>query len=299
VDEKHRRFVKKRFTRRIGHGEQVPATSEFEVIAKTGEHIPVETTGTIIRHRGEPADLVIMRDIRDRKRVEEEHLMLEKLATIGKLATMVAHDMRNPLTSIRNASFYLKNTCPHRGEPGCKTAVEMLEIIEQETLFANSIISDLLDFAVKKPLQRKKQSINKLIDTSLIVSDIPENIKVRRKLAEKAIAAVDEKQLKRVFLNTVKNAVQAMPKGGNLTIKTNERKDQIEIAFTDTGIGIREENMGKLFQPLFTTKAKGIGMGLAICKRIVEQHRGTINVKSKIAKGTTFTINLPKDGGRR
>jgi len=133
-----------------------------------------------------------------------------------------------------------------------------------------------------------------MIEKSLTASKIPENIKVKRNFAEKAIATVDGKQLERVFLNLTKNAVQAMPNGGKLTIATNETKDHIEIEFTDTGAGISEENMSKLFEPLFTTKAKGIGMGLAICKKIVEEHGGTIEVKSKVGQGTTFTIKLPK-----
>jgi signal transduction histidine kinase len=170
----------------------------------------------------------------------------------------------------------------------------MLEIVEKETLAASSIINDLLDFAARRPLQKKKQNINSLIDDSLKRIHIPENINIQWKYAKKATVAVDEKQLERVFVNLTKNAVQAMPNGGTLTIATNETKDHIEIAFTDTGTGIPEENMNKLFSPLFTTKAKGIGMGLAICKKIVEQHDGTIEAQSKAGQGTTFTIKLPK-----
>lgn len=216
---------------------------------------------------------------------------------MGELATMVAHDLRNPLTSIRTAGYYLKNTCPHHADAECKTALEMLHVIEQEILFAENIINDLLDFPAKKTLQKKRQNINNLIEAYLRTSNVPGNIKVKRKFAKKAIVTVDEKQLGRVFLNLIKNAVQAMPNGGKLVIKTSETKDHIEIEFTDTGVGMPEENMSKLFTPLFTTKAKGIGMGLAICKRIVEQHDGTIDVKSKAGKGTTFTIKLPKKGG--
>ncbi len=297
VDEKHLQLVKKRYQQRL-RGEKIPSTYEIEVIAKTSERVPIEVSAKRINYQGRAADLIIVRDIRERKLMEEQRLKLEKLETMGELATMVAHDLRNPLTSIRTANYYIKNTCPHHTHAECKTTREMLDIIEQETLFADNIINDLLDFATKRPLQKKKQNMNNLIETSSITSNIPENIKVKTKLDKKAIAPIDAKQLQRVFLNLTKNAVQAMPNGGKLTIKTTETKDHIEIAFTDTGVGIPEENMSKIFQPLFTTKAKGIGMGLAICKRIVEQHGGTIHVKSKAGQSTTFTIKLPKKEGK-
>lgn len=291
VDEKYRQHAKERCVRRI---REVQPTYEMELIAKTGEPIPVEVSCARIRYQSRYAILEIVRDIRERKRLEEQRLKLGKLATMGELATMVAHDLRNPLTSIRTAGYYLKNTCPHRADTECKTALEMLHVIEQEILFAENIINDLLDFAVKKPLQKKRQNINNLIEAYLRKSNVPRNIKVKRKLAKKAIVTVDEKQLGRVFLNLIKNAVQAMPNGGKLVIKASDTNDHIEIEFTDTGVGMPEENMSKLFTPLFTTKAKGIGMGLAICKRIVEQHDGTIDVKRKVGKGMTFTIKLPK-----
>ena len=292
VTEKYRQLVNESYKRRM-LGEMAPSTYEVELISKTGEHVPTELGVTRIDHQGRPASLIFGRDIRERKQLEGQHLKLEKLATMGELATMVAHDLRNPLTSIRNASFYIKNTCPNRATAECKTALEMFDIIEQETVFANNIINDLLDFAAKRPLQKKRQNINEIIEDSLTKGNIPRNTEVERNF-KKAIIGIDEKQLERVFLNLIKNAVQAMPDGGKLAVTTKETKDNVEIIFADTGVGISEENMSKLFTPLFTTKAKGIGMGLAICKNIVEQHNGTIEVKSKVGQGTTFTIKLPK-----
>jgi PAS domain S-box-containing protein len=295
VDEEYLPLAKMMYER-VLQGE-VSTTFEVEWRAKNGERIPMEVSDARITHQGHPAVLRVARDISDRKRMEEQRSKLEKLATIGELATMVAHDLRNPLTSIRNASFYVKNTYPYQGDTKCKTALEMLDIIEQETLFANNIINDLLDFAAKRPLQRKRRSINKIIECLLTKSDVPENIEVKKNFPERAIAAVDEKQLERVFLNLIKNAVQAMPNGGKLAVATTKTKDHVEIAFTDTGTGIAEEKKNKIFTPLFTTKAKGIGMGLAICKRIIEEHGGTIDFRSRVDQGTTFTIKLPKNKG--
>ncbi len=297
IDEKYRQDAKERCIRTIRR-EEIPSIYEMELIARTDERIPVEVSCARIRYQGRYAIIQIVRDIRERKRMEEQRRKLEKMATMGELATMVAHDLRNPLTSIRNAVYYNRNSCPHHAKPECKTAMEMLDIMEQGTIVANNIVNDLLDFAAARPLQKKKKNLNKVIETSLAAVNIPENIKIKRKFAKEPIATVDMEQLERVFLNLMKNAVQAMPEGGKLSIETSETRDHIKIAFTDTGVGIPEENMGKLFQPLFTTKAKGIGMGLAICKKIVEQHEGTIEAKSKVGKGTTFTIELPKKGGK-
>jgi PAS domain S-box-containing protein len=292
VAEKYRQLAYESYERGM-RGEMALSIYEIELLSKTGEYVPTELGATLIDHQGRHASLIFGRDIKERKQMEEQHLKLERLATIGELATMVAHDLRNPLTSIRNASFYIKNTCPNRATAECKTALEMLNIIEQETVLANNIINDLLDFAAKRPLQKKRQNINEIIEDSLTKGTIPRNIEVKRNF-KKAIIGVDEKQLERVFLNLIKNAAQAMPDGGKLAVTTKETKDNVEIIFADTGIGISEENMSKLFTPLFTTKAKGIGMGLPICKNIVEQHNGTIEVKSKAGQGTTLTIKLPK-----
>ena len=297
VDEKHRQFIQEVAIGRL-QGEMVPETVEFEAITKGSKRVLVEAHGTLIHYQGRPALLSILRDISDRRRMEEERSRLDRLAAIGELATMVAHDLRNPLTSIRFANFYLKNLYSKPNErPKFEHAREMFDTIEQETIFANNIVNELLDFAAKWPPRKKRQDLNKVIDDSLAKSNIPKNIHIKRKSAKRATIAVDGMQLERVFVNLTKNAVQAMPHGGQLSITTSERRDHVEITFTDTGKGITKENMNEIFQPLFTTKARGIGMGLAICKKIVEQHDGTIDVESKVGTGTTFTIKLPKKEG--
>jgi PAS domain S-box-containing protein len=286
-------IVKDRYEKRL-RGEYAPPTYEIGAVDKAGQHLPFEISSARINHQGQPAVLAIFRDIRERKQIEEQRLRLERLAAIGELATMVAHDLRNPLTSVRNASFYIKNACPHASSRDCKTTIEMLDIIEQETLFAENVINDLLDFASVRPLEKEKKDIVEIIESSLARNIVPENVKIRKEFAETTLT-IDGKQLERVFLNLVKNAVQAMPNGGELTIRINSTKEQVEIAFMDTGIGISEENMRKIFQPLFTTKAKGIGMGLPICRKIIEEHGGRIEVESKVDQGTTFRIKLPQE----
>lgn len=286
-------IVKKRYAQRL-RGREVPATYEIEFLTKTGLHVPIEINSTRINYQGRPAVLVMLRDLRERKRIEEQRLKLEKLATIGEFATMVAHDLRNPLTSIRNASFYIKNKCPHQASTECKTALEMVDTIERETLFANDIINELLDLVTSRKLQKNRQNVSEIIEHSIMANHVPENVKIERNLAEKTFVIADRKQLERVFLNLIKNAVQAMPKGGKLKIATNGTRDAVEIVFADTGIGIPEQNMSKIFMPFFTTKAKGIGIGLHICRKIIEEHAGTIVAESIVGQGSAFTIRLPK-----
>jgi two-component system sporulation sensor kinase A len=272
-----------------------PTQFETTLVKKNGAPAPVEASCKLISYQGRPALLTIVRDIATRKKLEQEHLKLEKLATLGELATMVAHDLRNPLTAIKNATFYVRSAYLGNSNAQYQTTLEMLSVIEKATLRADDIVNNLLDYATRKPLQKKKQDINALIEKTLTETNIPGKIQVRKRFSREAIAPVDEMQLERVLSNLARNAVQAMTNGGELEIKTHETEDHVEITFTDTGVGILGENMDKLFTPLFTTKAKGIGMGLAICKKIVEQHSGTINVESEVNKGTTFTIKLPKE----
>jgi len=267
---------------------------EAEYRDENGNKIQVEFSSTLVNYRGRPGFFCIFRDIRERKRLEEQHLKLEKMATVGELATMVAHDLRNPLTAIRNASFFLKSSCENLRSKEGETLLEMADLIEQEIIYANSIINDLLDFAAKRPLQKKVQDINRLLKEFLKKNRMPENINLDTSFRAKTPLPIDDKPMERVFFNLLENAVQAMPQGGVLSIKTRESDCGIELTFADTGVGIPKANMGKLFQPLFTTKAKGIGMGLAICKRIIEQHGGIITVRSRAGRGTSFTIKLPK-----
>ena len=293
IDEKYSQIAMDRYERRM-RGEKVPETYEVEVKPKTGESIHVEISATRIDYQGQPADLIIIRDIEERKRMEEEHIQLERLIAIGEMATIVAHDIRNPLTSITNASFYIKKTFLNHTDEECKATIKMLDIIQRETIYASNIINDLLDFANKSLPEKIEQNINELVQASLTASNIPKNIKIITNFAEKSVASVDEKQVKKVFFNIIKNAVQSMPNGGKLTITTNETKDKIIITFTDTGQGIPETDKANIFKPFFTTKAKGTGLGLCICKNIVELHGGIIDFESKVGQGTTFIINLLK-----
>ena len=299
VDEKYHQLVKERYMRRM-RGETVPATYEVEFIAKTSERVPVEVSATCIRYQGRPADLTIVRDARERKRMEEERLRLEKLATMGELATMVGHDLRNPLQSIENAIYYLKNECaPKLPVSIPQKAKQMFQVISDSVNYADKIIRDLQDFSAIKTPKLEKTDINAMIKETLSRVHVPANIKLRTKLGALPEINVDEDEIKRVFMNLTTNGLQAMENGGTLTVATKKTEGFVEVRFKDTGIGISKENIEKLFTPFFTTKAKGMGIGLSICKKFIESHGGSIKAESEVGKGTIFTIKLPihSEGG--
>ena len=170
----------------------------------------------------------------------------------------------------------------------------MLENIEKGIDHSDKIINDLLEYAGEihlKPYAVPAYKMYlKIFYASLksreavkIINEIPNNLNIR----------VDQNKVERVFINLIKNAIDAMPNGGTITIKCRQTKDNAEISFADTGTGIPDDVLPKLFNPLFTTKAQGMGFGLAICKRVVEAHGGTITVETARGKGTTFTVTLP------
>jgi PAS domain S-box-containing protein len=233
------------------------------------------------------------------KLVEEEANKLkdaERLAAIGETAGMVGHDIRNPLQAITSSVYLAKEelkTLPESSEK--EDLTESLETIEDQVAYINKIVSDLQDFV--KPLNPKIEEVDlqKLVKDAFLSSAIPENIKVLISVADDLRQlAVDRYFIKRVLANLITNAIQAMPDGGTLTVKATQENGMARISVEDTGLGIPEENRNEIFKPLFTTKSKGQGFGLAVCKRLVEAHNaGSITFESEAGKGSKFTIQVP------
>jgi len=268
----------------------VPAIYETKVLSKSGDVIPIEVNAAVINYGGKPAALLIVRDISERKKMEEKLLKAEKLATIGELAASVGHDLRNPLTGISGAVYYMKMKLASKID---RRLSEMLELIEENVEYSNKIVNDLLDFSREIHLQRTRVSIKSMIEETLAKIKVPKKVEVLDQTGDLPKVFVDADRIKRVFENLVKNAIEAMPKGGKLEIKSKRINEGLQINFQDTGIGISTQNQQKLFTPMFTTKAKGVGLGLAICKRIIDAHGGTINIKSKEGIGTLVTVIIP------
>jgi PAS domain S-box-containing protein len=266
---------------------------EKENIKKDGLVFPISIRVWLIKdERGKPVGMWrFVRDITDLKQMQERLMRQEKLAILGQLAGGVAHELRNPLGAVKNAAYFL-NMVLGKPEPEVK---ESLQILEREVGTSERIISSLLDFARPKSPTRRKVDINSVIQETLSRINLPQNINVVNQL-QNAVPTIlaDPDQLKQVFTNIILNATQAMPEGGKLVVKSEVANPEwLTVSFTDTGVGMPKDSLPKIFEPLFTTKAKGIGLGLAVTKTLIEGQGGTIQVQSKVGKGSTFTVKLP------
>jgi PAS domain S-box-containing protein len=224
------------------------------------------------------------------KQTQAKLVKSERLAAIGELAGMVGHDLRNPLTSMKAAAYFLKTKYAATLDPA---AAEMLSTIEKSVDYSNKIVNDLLDYSREIKLEITKTTPKELLKTTLSMLAIPNGIEIIDKTEDKPEISVDLPKMSRVCMNIIKNAFDAMPNGGILTVTSKETKDGWKISFSDTGIGMGKDTLSSLWVPLFTTKAKGMGFGLAICKRIVEAHGGKILAESTQGKGTVFTLTFP------
>ena len=231
---------------------------------------------------------------RELKETQENLLKSQRLATIGEAAGMVGHDLRNPLQATVNVLYLVQKKLESSQYNDLE---ELLETVSEQVEYMNKIVSDLQDYS--RPVKPKlvETDMHQLLNETLSSVRIPEDVKVSMEIEEDTNfpkLLVDPSLMKRVFINLTVNALQAMPQGGQLRIKAYRTGETASISFQDTGIGISPENLQKIFQPLFTTKAKGQGFGLAVCKRLIEGHGGNIMVESKAGRGTTFTVEIPR-----
>ncbi len=230
---------------------------------------------------------------RELKEAQEQLVRQEKLAVLGQLAGGVGHELRNPMTALSNAAYFLQLTLPEAGE----TTREYLDIIASEVRRSEKIVSDLLGFARTGPAEREEIAVLALIDPLLKQYPPPPGVQVSTDIAvDLPPVFVDPGQIEVVLVNLVTNAYQAMPAGGRLSVQAGGNQDKVSLSITDTGTGISRENLEKLFEPLFTTKARGIGLGLAVSKNLVEANGGSIEVESEAGKGSTFRTILPIKG---
>ncbi len=237
--------------------------------------------------------------IEELQRTQDTLIQAEKLSSIGQIAAGVAHEINNPLTGILlYTRLMLKGL--KEGNLDVETSKERLSLMEQETERCTRIIKNLLDFARQTQPKLIPFTLEKVVKNAIsILSHHAElsNVNIAVEL-EKNLPMVfaDPDQIQQVFVNIILNAIQAMPNGGTLTIKSGyiESTREVFITFIDTGVGIPKENLKKLFTPFFTTKekGKGVGLGLAVCYGIIQRHKGKIEVESEVGRGTKFTIKL-------
>jgi signal transduction histidine kinase len=224
---------------------------------------------------------------------QEQLLKAQRLAVVGELAGMVGHDLRNPLTGIAGATYYVKKRLGPKTDAKIR---EMLRLIENNIDYSNKIINDLLDYSREMKLDLTETTPKSIVTKALSLVKVPKNVQLTNLVENKPKIRIDVEKMTRAFVNIVKNAVEAMLQGGRLTIKCRTGPDDtIQFVFSDTGVGMTKETIARIWTPLFTTKAKGMGFGLPICKRIVEAHDGTICATSILKKGTTFTVTIPRE----
>ncbi|MBI5441291.1 MAG: PAS domain S-box protein [Deltaproteobacteria bacterium] len=314
---------------RMATGE-IDRTADRSVLRRDGSvfladiHTAVIMIGTRIYLLGAFRDVTGRRQTEDRIRglneelkskvkelleAQAELVRKEKLAILGLLSASVGHELRNPLAVMSNAVYFLEMVLPGADE----TVKEYLGIIKSEIDSSQRVISDLLDFSRTRTPRADRVSVEELIERSLRNCTVPKGVSLRVEISGPLPAlTVDPLQVAQVIQNLVVNAVQAMPSGGDLSVRVRWRRDEgepvapakdasdppsgVEISVADTGEGITPENMRRLFQPLFTTKSRGIGLGLVVVKNLTEANGGRIEVKSEPGKGTTFTVLLPIEG---
>ncbi len=237
------------------------------------------------------------RDEQLKEFTRQQIMRSERLATLGQLSAGVAHEINNPLTGVLTYVRLIIKRLDKRSDSDGEFR-RYLDKVEKETERVSTIVKNLLDFARQRDPNLKSVDVNMVISESLDLLEHKirlQNVEVEKYLAILPRVTADFSQLQQVFMNLIINAIEAMEHGGKLVIKTlyDEASKMVEIEFTDTGIGIPKENLPKIFEPFYTTKSKGTGMGLAVVFGIIAQHKGEIDVQSETNKGTTFEIRLP------
>jgi signal transduction histidine kinase len=234
-------------------------------------------------------DLAIIEDAYQSE-FQRRQAVAERLATIGKVAGGVAHELRNPLNVVKTSVYYLlnaKNASPEKIK-------NHLERIERQVGVADRVITALNDFARLPVPQVEHVDVAACLREALDLTTLPPGVSVEWSLASPApIVRADRAQLQIVFTNLIRNARDAMPDGGTLRLIFQQQGGQVEVTIQDTGVGIPPEDLSRILEPLYSTKAKGIGLGLPIAQEIVSRHRGSLHVTSELGAGSAFTVRLP------
>jgi len=272
----------------------------LEVIcyAKDKEEIPMLFSGSVMRDtNGRINGIVgVGKDIRELKNLQMKLVEAEKFAAMGKVSGIIGHEFRNQLGILRNAVYYLKIKLQNKD-----TKIDKhLMIMDNEIVEIERTIENILTFARTKRPEFKTVNLNTILSEVLERLAIPKGIIVTTEI-DKNLPEItaDDIQINRIFINLILNAVDAMGKEGKLNIALKNTGDHILIQFSDTGQGIKNEDKNKIFEPFFSTKTKGTGLGLATAKMIIEAHQGNIDIESAVNKGAKITIKLPINQNKR
>ncbi len=287
----HYRFIK-RFLKdpKIG---SVNRSLRVTALRKGGEEFPVDLSISSLMIDGEYLFTAIIRDITTQVETEKRLVQGERFAAVGRAVAHVVHELKTPLMIIGGLSQQLL-----RGM-GDTASQKKLEIICEEVARLERLLLDLGDFTKEQRLVLRPYDVNDLIaDVVGMIKALPssQNYTFLTELCEgNLILRCDPDKLKQVLINLVVNAMDAMEEGGTVQIHARRHQDRAEIRVIDSGVGIREEDLSHIFEPFYTTRKKGVGLGLSICYKIVQAHSGDLLVESKFGEGTVFTISLPME----
>jgi len=237
--------------------------------------------------------MLIAHDMTELQRLKDEVDKMERLSLVGQMAASITHEIRNPMAVIRGFVQLLNERSP-------KEHQSYFHIILQELDRANAIINDFLSLAQNRIVEKNITSLHEVLEDLMPLLSADANM--RGQMIELKLADVVDplelnvKEIKQLVLNLARNGMEAMDDKGVLRIETMNQADAVELRVTDNGVGIPPEKLERLFEPFYTTKANGTGLGLALCLSIMERHNGRIRVESKIGEGTTFIVSFSKPG---
>jgi signal transduction histidine kinase len=228
--------------------------------------------------------------VTDLEQAQAQMLRQEKLAAMGQLASTVGHELRNPLAVIMNVLYLLEATA---GAGASEAMRRHLATARRETSAAALIVSDLLDYAAGRVPMSAPVQLAELVAEALSVVPPPAGVEVVQDIELGTVINADRDQIRQVLLNLITNGYDSMPDGGVLDVSARSSGNSAQITVTDTGMGMDEETKARIFTPFYTTKSRGTGLGLAVTKRVVDAHGGTISVQSAPSAGTAFTVTVP------
>jgi two-component system, NtrC family, sensor histidine kinase PilS len=284
----------------VSGGSEPAPRYEFRLRRRDGQEVPVGISFWSLRSgAGDVAGLIgVCQDLSSIKQMEQRMRQADRLAAVGRLSANMAHEIRNPLASISGAVEALA-----RDLPPDHTRGQLVEIVLRESARLNQIVGDFLEYARPAPMAPIEINMAEILDEVLLLIEhrtLPANLKVAREYGDTLPTRADPQRLRQAIWNLCLNAVQAMPDGGELRVgarSLRERGGRLQISITDTGQGIAEGDLPHIFEPFFSTKPEGSGIGLALVYRVVEEHGGSIEVRSRVGEGTTFILTLPAPDG--
>jgi len=267
---------------------------EMVLRTKVGEYKTVLFSASVVQSKtGRDIGITcVIHDITEHKAIQERLVKAERLASIGELAGQVGHDLRNPLTGIKSGAYFLRKKGSRLTEAERES---ILDLIDNAVADSNRIVNSLVEYSSELHLKLEPCTPRSLVAWVLSKLHVPDRVTLHDFTTDSITLSADALKVENVFACIIQNAIDAIPDQGTIEINSILEGDQVKFTFTDTGTGMPECVLQKAFSPLNTTKAKGMGMSLAICKRIVEAHGGKASVDSCVGKGTTVTLMLPAE----